>query len=302
MHSIRVASKTSLRQNKKVWWGIGVCAVASLILLWLVFSPSSERSASLARVQRGDLFQRVTIAGSVEPNKRTLIQAQYAGYIQKLFVKVGDRVKVNDPVVTVTQSLQNSEKAYPLRSPLDGVVVQVERTEGEFVRESTGGSEGVIARIDDLSKLFVWASAPEVDTAKIQVGMETVVRVSAVGEAVYKGVVREIALAAKTMDGWRSRQSTFDIRVEILDPDEQLRPGQSAVVDVVTNRFQNVLYLPIEYVYQEGDRYFVMDRRGRRKDVEVGSQTEMAYEIKSGLKEGDEVQLVDFLKVLEGGS
>ena len=288
------------KQSKWILLGSFFLAVFFAGVLWSMFS-GSESETQFAKVQRGDLIQRVTVPGTIDPNKRTLISAQYSGYIQKLFVKVGDKVKVNDPVVVVTQSLQNLEQAYPLRSPMNGTVVQVDRTEGEYVKEM-GDGDGVIARIDDLSKLFVTAEAPEVDSAKMKVGMETVIRVSAVSNNAYRGVVREIALAARMGEGWRSRQSTFDLRVEILDSDENLRPGMSAVVDVVTNRYPNVLYLPIEYVYQDGDKYFVVDRSGKRRTIEVGHQTEMAYEILSGVKEGDEVQLVDFLKLIESGS
>lgn len=289
-------------QSKIILLSILLAAIFSVGILWWVFKPTNEGEMRFAKVQRGDLIQRVTVPGSIEPAKRTLISAQYSGYIQKLFVKVGDKVKMNDPIVIVTQSLQNLEKAYPLRSPMNGTVVQVDRTEGEYVKDMGGVGEGVIARIDDISKLYVAAEAPEVDSAKMKVGMETVIRVSAVSNNTYRGIVREIALAARMGEGWRSRQATFDLRVEILDIDDNLRPGMSAVVDVVTNRYPNVLYLPIEYVYQDGEKYFVMDRRGKRRYIEVGHQTEMAYEIVKGLKEGEEVQLVDFLKIIESGS
>lgn len=289
------------KQSKLILIAILIIAVFVAGVLWSVFSRSDDSEIRFAKVQRGDLIQRVTVPGTIDPNKRTLISAQYSGYIQKLFVKVGDKVKVNDPIVIVTQSLQNLEQAYPLRSPMNGTVVQVDRTEGEYVKDM-GEGDGVIARIDDLSKLFVTAEAPEVDSAKMKVGMETVIRVSAVSNSTFKGIVREIALAARMGEGWRSRQSTFDLRVEILDSDDTLRPGMSAVVDVVTNRYPNVLFLPIEYVYQDGDQFFVVDRSGKRRTIEVGHQTEMAYEIVSGLKEGDEVQLVDFLKLIESGS
>lgn len=295
MHSIKAASKNSFWRNKKLLFGAALCGVLSLLILWWVFGEQDDYSVRTTKVQRGDLYQRVTVAGTVEPNKSAPITTPFTGYVQKLFVKVGQKVKANDPIVTVTESLVAVDKAFPIRASFPGTVVQIEHREGDYVRDGNTAAEGLIVRIDDLTKLFVRAQAPEVDISKMKIGMETAVRISAVGDATYSGVVTDLALAAKSQDNWRSRQSTFDLRIEILDPDEQLRPGMSAVVDVVTAKFENVLYLPIEYVYQDSDQHFVVDRRGRKKIVELGSQTDMAYEIKKGLNEGDEVKLVDFL-------
>jgi multidrug efflux pump subunit AcrA (membrane-fusion protein) len=171
--------------------------------------------------------------------------------------------------------------------------------EGEYVNEKD--AKDVLVRVDDLSKYFVLAQAPELDATRIKKGMEVEVRVSALDSGVIKGIVRDIDLAAKDADGWKTQQSTFNVRVEILDPPEGLHSGQSAILDIVTSRISNVLYLEHEFINQEGDKHFVITKRGRRVPIEVGRQSDMAIEIKSGLKEGDEVEQIDFLKSLESG-
>jgi multidrug efflux pump subunit AcrA (membrane-fusion protein) len=116
-----------------------------------------------------------------------------------------------------------------------------------------------------------------------------------------KGIVREIELAAEDADGWKQQQSTFKVLVEILKPPNDLRSGQSAIIDIVTDKFENVLYLEHEFINRDGDQFFVIDGKGRRRDIELGRQSDLAAEIKSGLSEGDQVEQVDFLKILEGG-
>ncbi len=81
-----------------------------------------------------------------------------------------------------------------------------------------------------------------------------------------------------------------------------MRSGQTAIIDIVTEKFKDVLYLEHEFLNKDGDQYFVIDRKGRRRDVELGDQSDMAAEIKSGLSEGDQVEQVDFLKLLESGA
>ncbi|NJL24390.1 MAG: HlyD family efflux transporter periplasmic adaptor subunit [Calothrix sp. SM1_5_4] len=159
----------------------------------------------------------------------------------------------------------------------------------------------MIIRVDDTSKFFVLAKAPELDASRIKKGMEVEIRVNAMREGLMKGIVRSIDLAAEEADGWKQQQSTFDVRVEILNPPPELRSGQSAILDIVLNRYENVLYLEHEFINQEGDRRFVITRSGRRKSIGIGRQSDLAVEITEGLREGEEVEQIDFLKLLEGG-
>ncbi|HVK61239.1 MAG TPA: biotin/lipoyl-containing protein, partial [Bdellovibrionales bacterium] len=112
-------------------------------------TSSSRGSERVGTVAKGEVAQRVTIAGNVIPERRTIIIAPYEGYIQKLFVKVGDKVKAGDPIVMVAVSLTTPERIFPVRAPYAGTVVQVPKFEGEFVKTDPAQ---FIARIDDLSR------------------------------------------------------------------------------------------------------------------------------------------------------
>ncbi|MGE0527907.1 MAG: efflux RND transporter periplasmic adaptor subunit [Bdellovibrionales bacterium] len=281
-----------------------VIVIVSLVagILWQlkVNAPEHGRSKRLGTVKRGDLVQRVTVAGQVHPLRRANFVAPYTGYIRKLYVNIGQKVKEGAPVVAITSSLASPEPVFPIRAPFAGVIVDVQKTEGEYVTDKD--AKDIIVRLDDQSKLFVICKAPELDAARIKTGMDVEIRVSALRAGTLKGKVRAIDLAAEQADGWRQQQSTFDVRVEVLEPPPELRSGQSAIVDIVTKRFEDVLYLGHEFINQEGDRYFVITRDGRRQDIEVGHQSEMAIEVRSGLKEGDQVEQIDFLKLLEKGA
>ena len=63
-----------------------------------------------------------------------------------------------------------------------------------------------ISGLDDLSKLYVDISAPEIEVAKIKTGMEATIRASAVLDKTYKGVIREISIAARDQDRWSKGQ------------------------------------------------------------------------------------------------
>ena len=277
----------SLSRSKVFWLGLAVLAAG---VIWFRYN-SSEGVISgkrYGKIKRGDIVQRVTVAGQIRPLRRTAFVAPNAGYILKIYVRVGQIIRENDPIVSIKSSLQSPEPVYPLRAPFAGVVVDVAKMEGEYV--SATDAKDIIVRVDDSSKYFVYARAPELDASRIKKGMEVEVRVGAIdsGNAL-KGIVRDIDLAAQDADGWKSQQSTFNVRVEILDPPEGLRSGQSAILEH-------------EFINQEGDKHFVTTKTGKHKSIEVGRQSDTAMEIKSGVNEGEEVEQIDFLKLLESGT
>ncbi len=254
---------------------------------------STHPMVGIGEVVRGDLIQRVTIAGTVVPLKKTIVTAPYDGYVKKLFVKVGDDVKQGDPIVSIAQLLQSGDEIFPLRSPFSGVVVQIEKAEGEFVK--AGDSKEFILRIDDTKKLFVIANAPEIDRVKVKLGQEAVIKASAILSRKYKGIIRELSLAAKEKDQWsRSQVIEFPIRIELMDEDQLIRPGMSVVIDVITEKKENVLTLRHEYIRRDGEKYFVILANGKRKDIQVGLQNEEAFEVISGLDIGEKIKQVDF--------
>lgn len=247
-------------------------------------------------VERGDLLQRVTIAGVIAPTKKTIITAPYNGYVKKLYVRVGDAVKTGDPIVAVVPSLQSGDSVFPLRAPLNGTVVQVEKSEGEFAKEND--PKEFILRIDDTSRLFILANAPEIDRLKVKTGQEAVIKASAVLNRTYKGVIRELSLAAREKDQWsRSQVVEFPIRIELVERDELLMPGMSVVIDVITAKKEKVLMLRHEFIRREGESYYVILGSGQRREIKVGMQNEEGFEIVEGLKEGETVKPVDFSEI-----
>ncbi len=260
----------------------------------------AKKGKRYGTVKRGDLIQRVTVSGMVHPLRRTVFVTPYDGYIHKMFVKVGQKVAKGDPVVAITTSLSSPETVWPIRAPFGGTVVDIEKMEGEYVGKEE--QKKTIVRIDDQSKFFVVAKAAELDASRIKIGMEVEIRVNAFKHGALKGIVRDIDLAAQEADGWKEQQATFGVKVEVMDPPKELRSGQSAIVDIVTAKFENVLYLEHEFVNQENGKNFIVNRKGHRKEIEVGRQSDLALEVTSGLNEGEEAEQIDFLQLLESGT
>ena len=259
---------------------------------------ANSSSTRFETVKKMDLIQRVSIAGNVVPSKKTIITAPFNGYIKKLYVEIGQKVKKGDPIVSVVQSLQSTDPVFPLRSPLDGTVVSVLKEEGEFVKQDD--PKDFILRIDNLDNLYVISNVPEIDMVKIKPGLEAIIKASAILDKQYKGEVVSISLASKNQDEWRGNSKVeYPTKVKITDADESIKPGMSAILDIVSMKRENVLVLPHEFVSKDEGKFFVFTRGGEEKEISVGLQNEAFFEVLSGLSEGDEVKQIDFMELMQ---
>lgn len=289
------------KSSNKKWIGLVILIVAVTTVYFTFFKNESKKNRmGVGKATRQDFVQRVTIGGTVVPLRKTIITSPYNGYIKKVYVKVGQEVKPNDALVSIVQSLQSPENVFPMRTPFSGVVVQIPKSEGEFVKE--GDTTSYIMRIDDRSKLYVLASTPEVDRARVKEGQEAIVKASAILDRSYKGVIRELALAANEQEMWsRSQVIEYPIKIELLDFDEQIKSGMSVLIDVITNKKSGVVFLRHEFINRENEQYYVVLKNGKRKDVKLGLQNDEGFEVIEGLSEGDEVRQVDFTQIQAGG-
>jgi multidrug efflux pump subunit AcrA (membrane-fusion protein) len=258
---------------------------------------SQEKPAAnqidLGEVKKQDLVQRVTISGQIWPKKRLDIRPPFNGYITKLYVKVGDHLKTGAPIVTFSPSLSSGETNFPIRTGFDGVVTQLWKSEGEYVLET--GDSNLVVRVEDLSELLVLGSVPELDIAKIKLGLEALVRVSSLVGQSFTGKIEEIGLSAKDKDKYSSASTEFQIKVSLDSHDPKLYPGMSVIMDIITAKRTNVLTLAHEYIHEDEKGYFVVTESGERKTVTLGLQTDEAAEILSGVNLGEKVRVIDYL-------
>jgi cobalt-zinc-cadmium efflux system membrane fusion protein len=286
---------TQLLKSKWTWLLVVVFVLVGVLISR---SHSSLPVANIGTVSKGDLIQRVTIAGAVNPNRKTVISAPYNGYVRKIYVQIGDHVKEGQPIVSVAQSLRgSSDDIYPLRAPFDGTVVQILKTEGEYVDQQNTGN--AMVRIDDLTRIFVEASAPEIEFGKLKIGQEVVIKASAILSRSFKGKIAHISLAAKEQKDWDKSRVEFPVIIEVTDNDGSLQPGMSVIVDIITKKLTGALTLRQEFIQKDNDQFFVVTEDGVKKNITVGMQNEEAFEIKSGLSEGERIRQTDYLSTLK---
>jgi HlyD family secretion protein len=200
-------------------------------------------------------------------------------------------------------------------APMSGTVSELKKEAGEIVLGSQFQSD-LIMVIADLAVMEAQVNVDENDIVNIKLGQEAEVQVDAIPGKKLPGVVREIGSSANaTGQGTTEQKTEFEIKINILNPPETLRPGMTATADIVTKTNDSALSVPLQCVAlrtvdqlaKKGEKkgaaspykpdrdgfcevvFAVENGRAVAKQVTTGIQSQDLIEILTGLKEGDEV-------------
>ena len=256
-------------------------------------SSTTDRSYSLKTVLRQDISQMVTISGKVSPRRSLQLKAPYSGYIQKLHVVIGDRVKEGQPLITINENLSNTTEVFPIRAPFAGLITNINVSKG--VRVDAGDQAPMLQMLDD-SQMYVTAEVSEIDYPKIRIGQKGLIRATALQDRSFTGKITSLGLESKnSSESYADAQVTFPVKIVIADYHFELKAGMSILVDIITEEKLNALSLPHEYVEETDGQYFVTSKNGEKINVLLGIQDEMSVEILEGLEEGDQVRQAGYL-------
>ncbi|WP_440682061.1 efflux RND transporter periplasmic adaptor subunit [Cysteiniphilum halobium] len=287
------------------WLVIIIVAIAIGYVFYYYFSPKASHRLVTTdvpyTVSKKTLVNKISASGVVSANKETVVAAPYAGYIQKIYVHLGQHVVQGDPLVSIVSSLQSPEKVYPIRAPYAGTVVYIKKSEGEYVTQGSGGTQSsdFILKVDDLSKLYVTADITESNILQMKKGLKVMIKASASNNIRFTGVITSVALAPSSNNSGASfnnstEQTTYPIKVLITTKNAKLLPGMSVICDIYINEKQDVIALPKQYIRIKDGHDYVKLSNGKMRKVSLGIQTTQDVEITNGLAIGDQVEPIDY--------
>lgn len=209
--------------------------------------------------------------GSVEYESPVTVNAEQKGKVAKVNVKNGDWVNKGDTIATLTNSdlseelrtanqsyteaqmslsdAQSALEKYMVTAPISGVVLTKDYSVGDTVSGQNSTTMMVVA---DLSKMKFTISVDELDIAKIAVGQSVDVTADALeGEAIV-GTITSLSKMGTSSNG----VTTYPVDVTIDDPGE-LIPGMNVSAEIIVERADDALYLPVSAVEYFGGKYYV---------------------------------------------
>lgn len=282
----------------------------------------------LATVSRGKLDRTLQVTGLLTFNDRdvALLQARAGGFVERAYALApGDVVKAGAPIADIlvpewaglqeeflalrgaaepallaaarqrlllagmpaalVEQVARSGKTRPvitLGSPIAGVIRELD------VRPGMSLAAGApLARINGLGQVWLEAAVPESQAGGLKVGQSVDARLPAFPDRPVTGTLASIL----PENDQQSR--TLRLRIELPNPDGQLRPGMTAQVSLDLAGQASVLQIPSEAVIRTGKRNLVMlaEDQGRFRPVEVrlGQENDGLVAVLRGLDEGQRV-------------
>ena len=149
-------------------------------------------------------------------------------------------------------TLKNQEERLEwttIKAPMSGIVTLLELEVGEIVTSgrSAFSQSPPLMTIVDPSKMVVKTFINEVDMERLDEEQRADIKVDAYQNKTYQGRVYEISPSGQQQDNIIS----FEVMIEVLGSPEELKPGMSTDVDIITYEEKNVLMVPIDAVINE---------------------------------------------------
>ncbi len=121
-----------------------------------------------------------------------------------------------------------------IRAPVTGTILERAAEKGElvtsgFASTAEGGPQGLVVALADLNDLQVELDIAQDDFSKLSPRQKGIVTVDAFPDRKYDGAIAEISPEANR------QKATVQVKVQILNPDEYLRPDMNATVKFLAN-------------------------------------------------------------------
>ncbi|HET8885726.1 MAG TPA: efflux RND transporter periplasmic adaptor subunit [Salinimicrobium sp.] len=267
----------------------------------LAQSEANLREAKSAYDRNKSLFEK----GIISKAEWDRIVAAYEGAQAG---KQSAYYTVQSARATVSEAMENLGRTN-IYASMDGTITRLDVELGERVvgTQQMAGTE--ILRVADISSMEVEVDVNENDIVKIKVGDSALVEVDAYLKRKFEGVVTEIAnsaIEAQTAD----QVTNFKVKVKILEKSYQdliegkpenyspFRPGMTATVDIITNKKEDIIGIPISAIVIRNDTTStgaLEDKKTENVFLKVGEKA-VITQIKTGIQDNTNIEVTEGLE------
>lgn len=238
--------------------------------------------------------QQLTAAQSDLAHQLELLSAAKAAYdtLEQSILTDNQRRELDLSLVSPGVSVQNAKEEFHLAedgvtAPISGVVSSLTAVQGV-----SSGIYSPLCTIESLTDVSVDISLSRYDLEKVQLNQTATILT--LGKT-YTGKVTFIdAMATSGVSSTGASTTYVHAKIKIDNPDDVLKLGLDANVEIATGSVTNVLTVPNTAVCNDVSGqfcYITENGIAVRRDVTVGLSADTLCEVTSGLQEGDEVIL-----------
>jgi len=202
---------------------------------------------------------------------------------------------VQSAAANVKQTRDNLART-SIFAPMSGTISKLSVELGERVVGTAQMAGTEIVRVANLSNMEVEVDVNENDIVKVVIGDSTIVEVDAYLKREFKGIVTEIANSAETALSV-DQVTNFKVKVRIVPVSYQdltegkpdyfspFRPGMTATVDVITEKRENIIGVPISAIVVKLPSDTISKNKSKVKKITTADEEKFeAVFVKNGEK------------------
>ncbi len=236
-----------------------------------------EFGVELAKAEPGNLQIHVLLPGEIiiPPDNLAHVHPRFPGIVKKVLKHIGDQVKKGETLAIVESN--ESLVEYPIKSLIDGTIVEKHLTIGEVVDDKSHGF--VIA---NLNTVWVYLQVYQKDLPYVRVGQK--VKITA-GPGLPE-VEETIDYISPIID---EATRTAEARVVLNNSKGLWKPGLFVTGNIMVKDLRVDVLIPKTAIQtlDEQPIVFVQTKEGfKPQPIEIGRENEISVEVVHGLKPG----------------
>jgi HlyD family secretion protein len=195
---------------------------------------------------------------------------------------------VQESGVPIALATADTTQRLNVASPMDGVVIRRPVELGDTVTSgvSSFNAGTVLMTVADVETMIIKAGVNEVDIGKVRLDQPVKVSLDAYPKVKFAGVIKRIAPAARLEE----KVKVFDVEISIDRQGAELRTGMTANIDVIGDKREKVLTVPVEALFRKDDQEFVYLRK---PDAPQAASTGFLTSVFAGGKKDDPAAKLD---------
>ncbi len=252
---------------------VGSYVSGPIVQLYVDFNSPVKAGQLMAKIDPRPFAAQVALTTAELANSRAQLQKDQANLAYQKITYERDRELLKQKVVSQDQldsqlSMYNQAKAQValdeaaiqqqeaslqaaklnlnytnIVSPVDGTVVSRNVDQGQTVAASYQ-TPTLFLVAKDLTKMQVDSNVSESDIGYVREGERATFKVDAFPDREFEGTVGQVRQAPITVQN----VVTYDVVINVANPEQLLKPGMTANVTLVTARRNNVVRIPIEAI------------------------------------------------------
>ena len=166
---------------------------------------------------------------------------------------------VQESGVPIASVAEGTIQRLNVTSPMDGVVIRRPVELGDTVMSgvSSFNAGTVLMTVADVNTMIIEAGINEVDIGKVRLDQPVKVSLDAYPKVKFAGRILRIAPAARLEE----KVKVFEVEIAIDRQGAELRTGMTANIDIVGEKREKVLTVPVEAIFKKDETEVVYVRK-----------------------------------------